>query len=322
MAVLAAVGEGEARRIGKAAGRAAGDFSDQSERLKRARAELFLQQEIGEVPRPPWSGRSAMREQSPVRSQAISGASAWDGRVVLLTALSIGIVILLTGVGAMRVVDRRPFQAGRWPQMSFRTMRKRITKHRRIRRTRKIIAGLLAAGAGIKLEIGAGPVKGKNGWTTLDLSDEADLFWNLHRPLPFPDDSVEIIYCSHVLEHFHYPQLMALLKDCRRVLKPRGIFSACVPDASIYVRGYLNHESFDRGKFFVHKPAVISEARMDIVNYIAYMDGQHRYMFDPENLVRILSEAGFAAVRLRDFDPALDLAERKYESIYALGIKS
>ena len=185
-----------------------------------------------------------------------------------------------------------------------------------------MVNDLLEAGSAIKLEIGAGPVKGKNGWTTLDLSEESDLFWDLHEPLPFPDGSVDIIYCSHVLEHFHHAELMALLIDCGRVLKPRGLFSVCVPDASIYVYGYLNHETFDRAKYFVHKPAVISNARMDILNYMAYMDGQHRYMFDRENLVQILSQAGFASARLRDFDPTLDLQEREYESIYALGIKS
>lgn len=190
-----------------------------------------------------------------------------------------------------------------------------------MRRARKTVNQLIEAGSEIKLEIGAGPVKGRNGWTTLDLSDESDLFWNLRKPLPFPDASVDIIYCSHVLEHFQYAELMALLKDCRRVLKHQGLFSVSVPDASIYVYGYLNHETFDRAKYFVHKPAVISDARMDILNYMAYMDGQHCYMFDKENLVQILCRAGFASARLRDFDAALDLEERRYESIYAVGMK-
>jgi hypothetical protein len=35
---------------------------------------------------------------------------------------------------------------------------------------------------------------------------------------------------------------------------------------------------------------------MDRLNYIAYMDGHHRYMFDEENLLRVLVQAGFADV--------------------------
>jgi predicted SAM-dependent methyltransferase len=196
-----------------------------------------------------------------------------------------------------------------------------LKKYRRAWRTRMAVTRMLRVHSEIKLEIGAGPVKGKNGWVTLDLSDQSDLFWDLKETLPFPDNCVDMIYSSHVLEHFRYSELIRLLQDCRRILKPGGLFSVCVPDASIYIHGYLNYETFDRWQYLTYRPAVISDARMDILNYMAYMDGHHRYMFDKENLTRVLSHVGFTSVKLRDFDPALDLKERKYESIYALGFK-
>ena len=194
--------------------------------------------------------------------------------------------------------------------------------YRRSRRTRMSVGRLLHAGSEIKLEIGSGPVRGKNGWTTLDRSEESDLYWDLSETLPFPDNAVAMIYSSHVLEHFHYPELVRLLQDCRRIMKPGGTFSVCVPDASIYVQGYLNHQTFNRVEYFRYPPAVVSDARMDILNYIAYMDGHHRYLFDKENLARVLSHSGFTSVKIRDFDPTLDSEDRKYESIYALGVKS
>jgi len=40
-------------------------------------------------------------------------------------------------------------------------------------------------------------------------------------------------------------------------------------------------------------------------------------MFDEENLVFILKSKGFRNVRLREFDPSLDMPERDIESIYA-----
>jgi hypothetical protein len=40
-------------------------------------------------------------------------------------------------------------------------------------------------------------------------------------------------------------------------------------------------------------------------------------MFDEENLVFILKSAGFANIRLRQFDPNIDMQERDFESIYA-----
>ena len=60
---------------------------------------------------------------------------------------------------------------------------------------------------------------------------------------------------------------------------------------------------------------------IDQLNYIAYMGGQHHYLFDEENLVNTLKLSPFTEVKLRQFDPLVDLSERDFESIYALAIK-
>lgn len=69
--------------------------------------------------------------------------------------------------------------------------------------------------------------------------------------------------------------------------------------------------------FSVTNHAYNNTSRIDYVNYIAYMDGHHKYMFDEQNLIVILENKGFRNVRLRNFDPSLDLKERDFESIYA-----
>ena len=43
----------------------------------------------------------------------------------------------------------------------------------------------------------------------------------------------------------------------------------------------------------------------------------HKYLYDEEKLIFILGSKGFRNVRLRNFDPSLDLKERDFESIYA-----
>jgi hypothetical protein len=40
-------------------------------------------------------------------------------------------------------------------------------------------------------------------------------------------------------------------------------------------------------------------------------------MFDEANLLKVLESAGFRNARPREFDPALDMESRDYESIYA-----
>ena len=54
---------------------------------------------------------------------------------------------------------------------------------------------------------------------------------------------------------------------------------------------------------------------------MAYMAGEHCYMFDEENLVNTLRKVGFTSVELRAFDESIDLKERDFESIYATAIK-
>jgi hypothetical protein len=54
---------------------------------------------------------------------------------------------------------------------------------------------------------------------------------------------------------------------------------------------------------------------------MAYMDGNHKYMFDRENLLAILKKVGFNEVHPREFDPGIDKAERDWESIYVEGKK-
>lgn len=66
----------------------------------------------------------------------------------------------------------------------------------------------------------------------------------------------------------------------------------------------------------IYRPAFNNTTKIDYVNYMAYMDGHHKYMFDEENLLFILKSAGFRNVRLREFSIDLDHKERDFESIY------
>ena len=187
---------------------------------------------------------------------------------------------------------------------------------------RRLVRSLVSSGRDLTLELGAARREGVQDWVTLDLNGTADIVHDLTRPLPFPDASVARIYSSHVLEHFTYPRpLLDLLSECRRVLKPGGTISAAVPNARVYLEAYFHPEGFDRRKFCGYEVGLTDRNRIDVVNFIAYLGGEHRFLFDDENLPRVLEEAGFERARLRDFDPSLDLPERHYDSIYAEAVK-
>jgi predicted SAM-dependent methyltransferase len=188
-------------------------------------------------------------------------------------------------------------------------------------RTRWLVRALAASAHDpIRLEVGAGR-GGRPGWLTLDKNGQCDLFWDLRRGIPFPDGSLEALYSSHFLEHLSYDEIRAFLSESLRALRDGGTISLCVPNARLYLEAYAGRRELTGDQWFGWRPAYNNTTRIDIVNYVAYMGGEHRYMWDEENLVYVLSDAGFQDVALRDFDPSLDLAERDFESIYAIAYK-
>ncbi len=179
----------------------------------------------------------------------------------------------------------------------------------------RAIKALLNGSVPIKLELGAGNRK-MEGWTSVDLHGNCSLSLDLTKPIPFPDNSVSMIYSSHLLEHFEYSELIKLLAECLRILKPGSSFSACIPNARIYLNAYHDAKSFAPAIYCRYEPAYNFNSPIDYVNYMAYMAGHHKYMFDEENIVAILNKAGFRSAKLRAIDKSLDLEDRDFQSIY------
>jgi predicted SAM-dependent methyltransferase len=195
-----------------------------------------------------------------------------------------------------------------------------VNYRRRRRTSRSRVDSILASGTSIKLDIGGGYRSGSNGWINVDTAFEADLYWDLREGIPFPTGSVSVIFSSHLFEHLTFSEGQDLMAEILRVLEPGGGMSIAVPNARLYLEAYVNGEELS-DEFFGWEPAFNDTTAIDMVNYVAYMDGEHKYMFDQENLLHVLSAAGFSGVKARDFDPETDLAERDYESIYAIGFK-
>lgn len=77
------------------------------------------------------------------------------------------------------------------------------------------------------------------GWETVDLID-ADHICDLRRdPLPFPDNSVDILAASHVVEHLDYPDAGAhFFGETFRILKRGGFIRISTPDADRLIERY------------------------------------------------------------------------------------
>lgn len=62
---------------------------------------------------------------------------------------------------------------------------------------------------------------------------------DLRRPLPFADESVDVCYASHVLEHLRPTAARVFLAECYRVIRKEGVIRLVVPDLEAIVQEYV-----------------------------------------------------------------------------------
>ena len=79
-----------------------------------------------------------------------------------------------------------------------------------------------------KLHLGCGR-NYLEGWTNVDYSRsvKADVYCDLEKPLPFKDNSFDLVYGSHILEHIH--KLPELKLELKRIVKFPGCVCFVVP---------------------------------------------------------------------------------------------
>ena len=134
---------------------------------------------------------------------------------------------------------------------------------------------------------------------------------DVRKRLPFENNSLSAIYSSHVLEHLYYSEAKQVLKECYRVLEPRGILRVVVPDMRFIVMEYLRAISEHTS---APKPRSVNPA--DLLNqrllfrkesppsgnlffrvYMTWNDfHSHKWMYDSESLCLCFRAAGFVEV--------------------------
>ena len=79
-------------------------------------------------------------------------------------------------------------------------------------------------------------------WTNVDFrsTGEGVIAHNLTEGLPFENNSFDVVYHSHLLEHFPKSHALFFLNQCFRVLKSGGIIRVVVPDLEQIVKLYLS----------------------------------------------------------------------------------
>lgn len=61
-------------------------------------------------------------------------------------------------------------------------------------------------------------------------NDERHILHDITKPFPLPDNSVESFQAEDVFEHIPYAQLIPVINEIFRILKPNGLFRLSIPD--------------------------------------------------------------------------------------------
>jgi predicted SAM-dependent methyltransferase len=144
-----------------------------------------------------------------------------------------------------------------------------------------------------------------HGWRNLDCLDLSEWArenaysftrWNLSSGIYYDDQVVDLIFLSHVLEHFDYAAGKTLLRECRRVLKPNGVLRVAVPDADKLIELYHTRQLSALQEIC----GALAETEIQLLHELLY-GGEHRAIYNQHALVQILKDVGFARVERMGF---------------------
>jgi predicted SAM-dependent methyltransferase len=127
---------------------------------------------------------------------------------------------------------------------------------------------------------------------------------DLRNPLPFPDNSFQAVYSSHVLEHLYRNEALNLLKEIYRVCCEGAIVRMVVPDLQVLIANYLHGvvspqapspTTADTFVYHLYMYPPIAEQRGSLVRwYHAIKDfDSHKWMYDVKSLSELYKNVGF-----------------------------
>jgi SAM-dependent methyltransferase len=160
------------------------------------------------------------------------------------------------------------------------------------------------------LEIGPGENR-IQGFETLNIrwNKSVDYVADASKPLPFSDNTFEIVYASHVLEHIPWYKVQDTLREWTRILKAGGQLEVWVPDGLKICKALVDFEL--RGENYIEKDGWYRyNPEKDPCKWAAgrlftYGDGMgnprspnwHRSMFTPRYLRLLFEKAGLTDIR-------------------------
>lgn len=191
--------------------------------------------------------------------------------------------------------------------------------YRKARRARwrhvreRIIEQYLANRSVRKLQLGSG-TNVLPGWLNTDgaMMWLGNVYVDLREPLPFPDEAFDFAFCEHTIEHIHYADARAFLRECRRVVKPGGILRITTPDLQSYLQLFAVPRRPEDERVLAalydnwilpgfhearhYRPLTATPDPVFVLNDL-FRNYEHCFVYDAPTLRAVLIDAGFSAVK-------------------------
>jgi ubiquinone/menaquinone biosynthesis C-methylase UbiE len=138
-------------------------------------------------------------------------------------------------------------------------------------------------------------------------------YLDLTKSLPYPSESIEAIFSSHVLEHLFMDEVEKLILEFARVLKTGGVCRVVVPDLEKII-----------AKYDVNDPR---EFLTDIfeISKRGEVKNSHHCGFTGKFLISLFSNAGFSKCSVLQYQtgncPDIDKLDNRPDSIFFEAIK-
>lgn len=167
---------------------------------------------------------------------------------------------------------------------------------------RRLRAHVARARGPALVSLGSGPEL-PPGWIGGDLARRppAVRFVDLRRPLPFRSSTLDGLLLEHSLEHLDWDDVVRLVGECARVLRPGAPIRIVCPDARLIARMIVDPGDPDvveqiRFDGEIHRWPDGGLLRWRTVNRLSHQWGQHRALLSGDCLAELLTTAGFVDV--------------------------
>ena len=144
------------------------------------------------------------------------------------------------------------------------------------------------------------------GWLVLTEDDQ-----DITIPLLFADESVDVVFTEHVIEHVSFLDGVAFMREARRILKPGGVFRAVSPVIEKLLSVPLDKEQ-DREyllcleRSYPKEQKLFSTLKFDGLNefYRTFLLNSiftgygHKFIWSAELMAKILKSLGYMEVHI------------------------